>query len=339
MKRVLVRKPGGHEALELVEEADPIPGPGQVRVRTRAAGINYADTVVREGFYEAAKGQYPITPGFEFAGVVDGVGAGVEGFREGDRVLGFTRFGGYSSVQIAEPERLRRMPDDWDFPHAAGLPAVQFTAFQALFKVAHVAPGETVLVHSAAGGVGTALLQQAKIAGCRAVGVVGSASKRQTALDYGAAAVVVRGPDLWEQIDAAAPEGIDVSFDANGVTTLRPAWKRLKNGGRLVVYGFAELMTKGGRPSWPRLIYNYLKVPRFSPLEMTTTNRAVMGFNVVFLAHRSDLAKEGFDSMMRWAAEGQLKKPPVTTFPVEKVADAHRAIESGKTVGKVILTF
>ena len=339
MKRVLVRKPGGHEALELIEEADPTPGPGQVRVRTKAAGINYADTVVREGYYEAAKGMYPITPGFEFAGIVDGVGDGVTEFKDGDRVLGFTRFGGYSSIQIAEPWRLRKMPEGWEFAEAAGLPAVHFTAFQALAKTAHAQPGETILVHSAAGGVGTALLQQAKIMGCRTIGVVGAASKAQVARDYGADEVVTRGPDLWEQIDKVSPDGFDVSFDANGVTTLKPAWKRLKNGGRLVVYGFAEIMPRGGRPWLPMLAWNYLRVPRFSPLDMTTTNRAVMGFNVVFLVHRSDLAKEGFDSMIRWAAEGKVKRPPVSTFPVEKVADAHRSIESGKTVGKVVLTF
>src|SRR3954469_8570342 len=98
MKSVLVRRPGGHAALELVEAPDPAPGPGQYRVRVRAAGVNYADTVVREGWYEAAKGKYPLVPGFEFAGEVDAAGAGAEGFKAGDRVFGFTRFGGYASV-------------------------------------------------------------------------------------------------------------------------------------------------------------------------------------------------------------------------------------------------
>ncbi|MDD5303285.1 MAG: alcohol dehydrogenase catalytic domain-containing protein, partial [Elusimicrobia bacterium] len=94
MKRVVVRRPGGHDALSLVEEADPVPGPGQVRVRVRAAGVNYADTIVREGWYEAAKGKYPLTPGFEFAGVVDRSESPL--FKPGARVFGFTRFGGYS---------------------------------------------------------------------------------------------------------------------------------------------------------------------------------------------------------------------------------------------------
>lgn len=339
MQRVLVRRPGGHEALEPVEEADPAPGPGQYRVRVKAAGVNYADVIVREGWYEAARGLYPLAPGFEFAGVIDGAGPGAEGFRDGDRVFGFTRFGGYSSVQIAEPARLRRMPEGWDFAECAALPAVQFTAYHALFHVAKVAKGETILVHSAAGGVGTALLQQARIAGLRSVAVVGSAAKVATAREFGADAVVVRGPDLWSDVDRAAPEGLDAVFDANGVTTPRPGYERLRPGGRLVVYGFAEMMPRGGRPSWPRLAWNWLRIPRFSPLDMTGKNRAVMGFNVVYLTERAELAREGFDAIAGWAADGRLRRPLVTSFPAAAAADAHRALESGTTVGKLVLTF
>jgi NADPH:quinone reductase-like Zn-dependent oxidoreductase len=339
MKRIVVRRPGGLEALELIEEADPVPREGQVRVRVRAAGVNYADTVVREGHYEAAKGHYPITPGFEFAGVVDGLGAGISDFKIGDKVFGFTRFGGYASVQIAEPGRLRPMPDGWEFTECAALPAVQFTAYHGLSKVAKVVAGETVLIHSAAGGAGTAFLQQAKIAGLRAIAVVGSARKEGVAREYGADAVVVRGPNLWADLDRAAPEGFDAIFDANGVTTLKPGFARLKLGGRLVVYGFAEIMGRGRRASWPELAWNWLRVPRFSPLELTGTNRAVMGFNVVFLTDKASLAKDGFDAIARWARSGELKKPPITAFPVERVADAHRALESGETVGKLVLAF
>ncbi|MFI5362460.1 MAG: zinc-binding dehydrogenase [Elusimicrobiota bacterium] len=339
MKRIVVRKPGGHEALELAEEADPTPGAGQVRVLVHAAGVNYADVVVREGHYEAAKGHYPITPGFEFAGVVDAVGPGVVEFKVADRVFGFTRFGGCSSIQIAEPGRLRLMPDGWDFAECAALPAVHFTAYHGLFKVAKVERGETVLIHSAAGGAGTAFLQQAKLAGVRAIAVVGSAKKESVAKDFGADAVVVRGPNLWADLDRAAPEGFDAIFDANGITTLKPGFERLKLGGRLVVYGFAEIFSRGRRASYLELAKNWLRVPKFSPLDLTASNRAVMGFNVVFLTDKASLAKDGFDAIARWARSGELRKPPITSFPFEKVADAHRALESGETVGKLVLTF
>ncbi len=336
MKRVVVRVPGGHEALELVTEADPQVPAGHVKIRVRAAGINYADTIVREGWYEAAKGKYPLTPGFEFAGTVE-IGAGP--FKPGDRVFGFTRFGGYSSVQVVPPGQLRLMPASWSFADCAGVPAVHFTAYHALQQVAKVSKGETLLVHSAAGGVGTALLQQAKLAGCKTIAVVGSEKKGAVAREFGADSVVVRGPSLWKDIDAASPEGFDAIFDANGVTTPRPGFNRLKLGGRLVIYGFAEMFPRGGRPSPLSLAWNWLKVPRFSPLEMTATNRAVLGFNVVFLTDRVELAKDGFDAISSWMLSGQLKKSPVAEFPVERVADAHRTLEAGDTVGKLVLIF
>jgi NADPH:quinone reductase-like Zn-dependent oxidoreductase len=337
MKRVVVRRPGGHDALELLEEADPSCGPGQVRVRVRASGINYADTIVREGWYEAAKGKYPLTPGFEFAGVVDE--SHDASFKPGDWVFGFTRFGGYSSVQVVSPGQLRAIPPGWSFEECAGIPAVHFTAYQALRKVAHVIAGETILIHSAAGGVGTALLQQAAILGCKSVAVVGSSSKASVARSFGASTVIVRGPSLWHDIDLAAPSGFDAIFDANGVTTPRPGFNRLKLGGRLVIYGFAEMFPRGGRPSKLSLAWNWLKVPRFSPLEMTATNRSVQGFNVVFLTDRAELARDGFDAIAGWMKDGRLKKGPVASFPYERVADAHRALEAGTTVGKLVLTF
>lgn len=308
-------------------------------MRVAAAGVNYADVVVREGWYEAAKGLYPLAPGFEFAGTVDALGPGAEGFAPGDRVFGFTRFGGYASAQVAPPARLRKVPEGWSFGEAAGLPAVQLTAYHALRSVAKVEKGETLLVHSAAGGVGLALLQQARLLGCRSVGVVGSPGKADVARAFGADAVVVRGPRLWEELDAAAPDGFDVVLDANGVTTPRPGFARLRKGGRLVVYGFAELFPRGRRPGLLGLAWNRLKVPRFSPLELTGANRSVMGFNVVHLTDRPELAKEGMDAIARWAAEGSLKPAPVTPFPAERAADAHRALESGRSVGKLVLTF
>lgn len=338
MKRIVVRRPGGHAALELLREPDPVPGPGQFRVAARAAGVNYADVVVREGYYEAAKGLYPLTPGFEYAGVVDAAGPGASGFKVGDRVFGFTRFGGYASSQLAEPGRLRLMPDGWSFEECAALPAVQLTAHHGLFGVAKAVAGETILVHSAAGGAGSAFLQQARLSGLRAIGVVGSEAKRAAALASGAAAVAVRGPRLWEVLDRLAPDGFDAIFDANGVTTPKPGFDRLKPGGRLVVFGFAEIMPRGGRPFLPLLAWNWLRVPRFSPLEMTSRNRAVMGFNVVFLTDRPELARDGFDAIARWARDGSLSRPLLTAFPLERAADAHRALESGKTTGKLVLT-
>ncbi len=336
MKKIVVRKPGGHEALELVEEPDKTPGPGEVRVRVRAAGVNYADAIVRMGYYAAAKGRYPITPGFEFAGEID---AGGSRFKPGDRVFGFMRFGAYASSVVVSETQVFSCPDDWTFEECAAFPAVYLTAYHGLFQVARVQPGERLLVHSAAGGVGTALLQLAKIAGCPTIGVVGSAAKVDFARRMSATHVVVRGPRLWDELAGLAADGFDVIFDANGVETAREGYKRLAAGGRLVVYGFADIMPRGkARPRLWDLAWNYLRVPKFSPIEMTTTNRGVMGFNLAFLFHKPSLAREAMQRLLLWIGQKRIQKPLVTTFPLERAGDAHKAIESGTTTGKLVLT-
>lgn len=328
VRKILVSRPGGLGALELVDRPDPQPGPGETRVAVAACGVNYADVIVRMGHYEAAKGEYPITPGFEFAGKDE----------SGRRVMGVTRFGAYASTVCAPPERLWPTPEAWTDEEAAGFPAVFLTAYHGLFNAAKVEAGETVLVHSAAGGVGMALCQLAKAAGCRVIGVVGK-GKAQSALEQGADAVLDRTEgDIWPRLDALAPNGFDAIFDANGVTTPRPGFARLAAGGRLVVYGFAEIVPKDAHaPSLLRLAVNWLRVPRFSPLEMTTTNRAVMGFNLAFLFGKLELARAGMDRMLSWAKEGKVRPLPTQAFPFEKAGEAHSALESGRTTGKLVL--
>lgn len=340
MKRVLVRRPGGHAALELVEEEDPRPGPGEVLVRARACGVNFADVAVRQGLYDAAKGLYPITPGFEFAGTVEALGAGARAFRPGNRVFGVRRFGGYASLHCVPETQLWPCPEGWSLEQSAGLAAVHLTAHHGLFNVAKVSVGETVLVHSAAGGAGSAIVLQALAFGCRVVGVVGSPEKAAFARSLGCDVVIDRSSqDLWAEADRAAPAGFDAIFDANGVSTLREGFKRLSAGGRLVVYGFAEFLARGAeRPSWARLALSWMRMPRFSPLDMTTTNRGILGFNLAFLFHKLELARRGMERVLAWAREGKVRPVPVTGFPLERSADAHRAIESGKTSGKLVLT-
>lgn len=339
MQKIVIERPGGLERLRLLEAGDPRPGPGQVRVSVRAAGVNFADVMVRMGYYEAAKGLYPLVPGFEFSGIIDAVGTGVEKFHPGDRVFGITRFGGYASSIAVDARQVWPCPKDWDFPECAAFPAVFLTAYYGLFRAAKVEAGETILVHSAAGGAGGALLQLARLAGCRAVAVVGAAHKAALCEELGAAAVIDRSrQDLWKSARTLVPGGFDAIFDANGVSTLRAGFNALAPGGRLVVYGFAEIFNKGGPSSWGRLAYNYLRVPKFSPLDMTGTNRAVMGYNVVYLFHKIEVARKAMADLLSWIEEGRIKKVPVTLYPFEQAAQAHRAIQSGATVGKLALT-
>jgi len=170
MRKVVIHRPGGYERLVLEDAPDPVPGPGEALVRATAIGVNYADCIVRMGLYESAKKYvgWPITPGFELVG---------HDVATGDEVLAVTRFGGYATHMVVPKDQLFRLPAGFDARAAAGFPAVFLTAYYALFDLANARAGSTLLVHSAAGGVGGALLQLARIAGCTAVGVVGAPHK------------------------------------------------------------------------------------------------------------------------------------------------------------------
>lgn len=342
MRAVVIHRPGGYERLCVETVDDPVPGAGQVRVRAEAVGVNYADCIVRMGLYESAKKYvgWPITPGFELAGVIDAVGEGVTDLALGDPVMAVTRFGGYASRVVVPRGQVFARPRGFDAAQAAGFSSVALTAWFALFKLAHVTPGERVLVHSAAGGVGCALVQLARIAGAEVTAVVGGAHKVETARAMGATTVVDRGrEDLWTRAEAIAPQGFEVILDANGADSLRDSWAHLGAPGRLVVYGFHTMLPRGGgRPSWGRLLWTWLRTPRFDPLEMTGKNRSVMGFNLSYLFARGDVLQEAMGELLGHVAAGRMVSSPVTTLPFEEVAEAHRRLESGRTVGKLVLT-
>lgn len=340
MRTITIRRSGGYDRLELVDAPDPEPSPGEVVVQNTAVGVNYADCIVRMGLYESAKKYvgWPITPGFEFAGRVVARGSGVD-LELGQRVLGVTRFGAYASHVCVPEHQVFPLPPSIDEIHAAGVPTVFLTAWYAVCELVHLRRGMRVLVHAAAGGVGGALLQIARNAGCEVVGVVGSSHKVETALALGAHAVIDKSrEDLWRAAERLAPGGFHVICEANGPETLRGSYEHLAPTGRLVVYGFASMMSRGrDRPSLFRLARTYLKTPRFHPLRMTNENRGVLAFNLSYLFDEKELLQEAMTTLMRWLHEGAVRPLAVTSFPFDQVREAHRALESGQTVGKLVL--
>ena len=303
--------------------------------------MNYADCAVRWGLYESAKKfvGYPITPGFEFAGKVAALGEGVTGFEVGQDVFGVRLFGSYATQVCVPAHQVRALPKGWSKVQAAGFPAVFFTAYHALFQQQRLRPGMKILVHSAAGGVGTALLQLGKIAGCEMTGVVGSSHKVDTARQFGADHVIDKSTqDLWREAEKIAPEGFDVVLDANGYATLKDSWAHVRPTGKLVIYGFHTMLPKqGGKLNWPKLIWGWIKTPRFNPIDLPNQNKSILSFNLSFLFDRRDLFSEGMDDMLRWIAEGRIQPPATRCFPLKDAAEAHKAIESGQSVGKLIL--
>ena len=225
MHKVVIHKAGGYEQLKL--ETQPVPklGAREVLIRTHAVGVNYADICVRWGVYESARRfvGWPITPGFEYSGWVEEVGHEVERLKPGDAVFGVTLFNGYSTHVCAPADLVWPKPQALTFEAAAGFLAVHLTAYHGLLQNVVIRPGMKVLVHSAGGGVGSALVQLCKLHALEVIGVVGARHKVEYVRQLGADAVIDKSAlSLWDESERICPGGYDLVFDANG---LKP-WRR-----------------------------------------------------------------------------------------------------------------
>lgn len=333
MKRVSIRKPGGINRLVLEDFEFQSGNEDLTPVKVSHIGVNYADCCVRRGVYESAKEYvgWPITPGFEFAGV-----------RAGDpsrKVFGVTRFGAYAEGVAVPEHQLFDLPSKLTPAQAAAFPAVFLTAYHALFQLINIERGSHILIHSAAGGVGSALIQLAKILDCHVVGVVGSSHKVEYCKKLGADKVIDKSrEDLWTMAKKYSPQGYDVILDANGPSTLKASYDHLRPIGKLITYGFHTMLPKDGKSFNPiRLARDWLRIPRFNPLDLVQQNKTIAGFNLSFLFDRRDILKEGMDQLIEWVESGKITAPEIEIFDFANVGQAHLRLESGKTVGKLVL--
>jgi NADPH:quinone reductase-like Zn-dependent oxidoreductase len=347
MKKIVIQKSGGYDRLEILECPDLKPAPEQVLVDVVASGVNYADCCVRWGVYESAKKYvgWPITPGFEFSGTVRAIGSSCRKFKPGDRVYGVTRFNAYASQVVVPEHLLFHAPDFLDLKQLAGVPTVFFTAYHALFQIVHLFKGSEILVHSAAGGVGSALCQLALAQDFQVTGVVGASSKVPYLRELGVQKVIDKSKeDLWRRVQEFHPKGLDAIFDANGYTTFMESYRHLRASGKLICYGSHSLLPhpdsrSSGRIHYIKAAWGLLRTPRFNPLHLITENKTVCGFNLSFLFDRTELISDAADDLLPLLAKGIIKPLKTAYFSAESVAAAHRALESGQTSGKLVLTW
>jgi synaptic vesicle membrane protein VAT-1 len=341
MKKIVIHKPGDYKQLVLETCPDLHPGDNDVIVEVKATGVNYADIIIRWGLYESARQMvgWPITPGFEFSGKVKSLGKNVTKWKHGDEVIGVSLFNAYASEVCVKEDYLYPLPQKMSFDEAGGFPAVFMTAYHALFQIVVTRPGMTALIHSAAGGVGSSLVQLCRIKGIKTIGVVGASHKVDFVKELGCDFVIDKSTeDLWKKVKEYAPDGVDLAFDANGAETLKKSFTHLAPTGKLFFYGAHTMFPKtGGKVNWPKLIKDFLKTPRFNPLNMSSQNKSLITFNLSFLFERKDLFHEALDDLLRWYGEGKLKIPRVKVYSLSDVAKAHAELESGQSVGKIVL--
>jgi synaptic vesicle membrane protein VAT-1 len=339
----------------LPTEMDSLPA-DLVLVKVHYFSVNYADVTIRWGLYESALRYvgWPIVPGFDVSGEVEWAGRDT-GFTAGDKVFGFTLFGAYSSSLLVPGRQIRKIPlalgstkPALTLESAAALPAVAATALHAIsqaggWPVAIATVNKAALVHSAAGGVGGMLIQMLKELGYHPiVGVVGSSHKVQFCKSLGADHVIDKSStNLWKEAKKYSLDGYVAIFDANGVDTLSDSYDNLCRCGRLVTYGFHSNLPKASSflspIEWIRMIYRVIVMPKFDPMSLVLDSKAVLGFNLSFFADEKELVRKYFEQIYVWVEEGKISIPACTVCDMNDVGRAHELIQTGATVGKIVM--
>jgi NADPH:quinone reductase-like Zn-dependent oxidoreductase len=337
MRQVVIPRYGAPEVLETREAPDPSPSDDEIRIRVRAAGINFADILARLGLYPDAP-KPPMVVGYEVAGWVDAVGRNVVGFAEGDRVLALTRFGGYSDTVVVPAAQAFHFPDELSDSEAAAVPVNYLTASIALYKMAALAPGETVLVHNAGGGVGIAATQLARLRRATVIGTA-SAFKHDALRSFGVDhAIDYRHANVADEVKKLTRgRGVDVILDPIGGRSFTDSYRMLAPLGRLVIFGLSAAATGEKRNVW-RAFQAWLTTPRFNPLSLINRNRGVFGLNVGHLWDERRQLAGTMEMLISELRAGRITPIVARTFPLDRAADAHRFIQSRGNIGKVVLT-
>ena len=316
---IRVQRYGGPEVLQWEAVEVPAPGPGQALIRHTAIGLNFIDVYERTGLYQ---GNLPITPGREAAGVVEALGEGVTGLAVGDRVVYVSQASGaYSQRRVMSAERLVKLPAHIDDQAAAAVFLKGLTAQFLLRQTYKVAPGDWVLIHAAAGGVGSLAVQWARHLGAEVIAVVGSQAKAERARELGAQHVLLDQDGWVAQVRALVKQGVHVVYDSVGKNTFSASLDCLRRRGMMVSYGNA---------SGP--------VPPVAPLELSRRGSLFLTRPTLFdyTAQRSELengANELFELMRQNVVQVRVER----TYPLQDAAQAHRALEARETSGSTVL--
>lgn len=322
----------------------PAPGPGELGIRVEAAGINFADLLMRAGLYDTVPPR-PYSPGFEVAGVVTEVGDGAvhaDGmpWRAGEPCVALLRYGGYARDLVLPTRNVFRRPERLPAVQAAAAPVVFLTAQVCLFEAARVREGETALVLTAAGGVGTAAVQLAVRAGLRVVGTASTDRKRSFVTDELGAEACFDSRGDWESEARAllGDRGVQVALDAVGGAATESCRRLLAPLGRLVFYGMSEAMP-GGRRNWLRAALAWLRTPRFHPLSLIQPGIGVFGVHLLHLHAREEILRIHLERILGQVASGELRAVVDRTFPLTRdgAVAAHRYIHERRNLGKVVL--
>jgi len=335
----LIRNGDAAEAFELREVDDPSPEAGELRIAVEAFGLNYADVSARRGLYQDAP-PMPSVLGYEVVGRIDGIGADVSGFSEGQRVAALTRFGGYATSAVTDARAAVVIPDDMDVGVAAALPTQGCTAYYMAIDTLNLYPGDHVLVHAAAGGVGSLLVQLCKGRGCIVYGTAGSSEKLELLAELGVDHPInYRTSDFVAEVEnLRGGAGLDAIFDSIGGASVRRGLNLLAAGGKMVCFGAAS--HEAGPLQALRSIVFLASWGLPHPIPLLMRSRSLLGVNMLRI---SDERPEILGRCLRGVADmvlsGALNPVVGGRFAASQIAEAHSLLESRKSTGKIVVSW
>lgn len=337
MKKVIYPKVGGVDSIEILDVEEPRASEGEVVVRIHRAGINFADLMMRQGLY-GSNPDFPFTPGYEASGVIISLGKGVKGLELGDRVLAMTGFGGYSEKVSIPSSRVFKLPDSVTFDQAAAIPVTYGTAYHMLFHLGRISPGDSVLIHHAAGGVGTAVAQLCKVAGASIVIGTASAPKKEFVESIGVKFVDRETEDFVKICkDMTGGKGVHHAIDPVGGKNLMRSYKATRRGGKVYFFG-ASSAVKGDKRSIISAFRMWLNTPKFNPIKMMSSNKAIFGVHMGLLDDNSIF--EGHLSALSKMLEDNEIDPIIDSiWRFERVSEAQKHMHDRKNRGKILLDF
>jgi NADPH:quinone reductase-like Zn-dependent oxidoreductase len=333
-QRMLIFHRGGPEVLTLVDEPMPQPGCGQVRLRILATGVAFADVLMREGLYPHMP-PYPFAPGYDVVGEIDAIGPD-SGLAVGQRVAALTVTGGYARYIVVPAQDCVPVPEGVDSANAVALVLNYLTAYQMLHRVAAVTAGSRILVHGAAGGAGSALVELAALSRCTIYGTA-SEAKHELLTRLGAVPIDYRSEDFVARIRELTGTGVDAVFDPIGGKNWRRSFATLRPAGAMVCCGVSAI-TSGGRRNFWNILRFLIGMPRYTPLALLGKSLGVCGFNVtLWKQSRPDLYHADLTTLLRMLADGRIAPVIAARLPLEKAAEAHAMLNSASVSGKIVL--
>jgi NADPH:quinone reductase len=335
MKRVIVNQYGGPEVVTIVDDEIPIPGPAEVRVKVLAAGVSFTDTQLRAGTYLGGP-KPPFTPGYELVGVVEALGLGCTRLRIGDRVGALTVWGADAERVCVPEDYAVKVPEDLDPAEVVSLVFPYMTAYQLLHRAANARRGESVLVHGAAGRVGTALLELGALAGLRMYGTA-SARDRTRVERLGAVAIDYKDEDFLARVRELTGDGVDIVLDPIGGAVSLRSFRALRRGGRLIVYGRHATIANGHK-NWPAVLEWYAGTIAVAALGLLSPRRHVLPYRIQKLRiYHQDWFRDDFLVLLLLLRQGKIHPVVAERLPLTEARHAHEMLERTAAMGKLVL--